>query len=257
LSKSFQENEITYIFIESHTMNFRLIIFALYGIIISFSVGAQNPISDDSTVIVRDGDTAVFRKVEFEATFPGGQTEWRRFLERSLRGDVATEHGAPAGSYTVVAQFIVDKEGNISEIKPLTNLGYGMEEEVVRILKKSPKWSPAILNGKPVKAYRRQPITFFIEEDNFQITTEEPFVLYAGTDNNVTIVAYKVKPGDLEVTISQGSIIPKGNGNYTVRVARPGRVIITLFDKKHKEIGAASFDVKQKDKPAVPQTLKG
>jgi len=238
-------------------MNFRRLIFALSGIIIFLYAGAQNQTSKDSVLIVREGDTAVFRKVEEEASFPGGQTEWRKFLERNLRGDVATEHGAPAGSYTVVAQFIVDKEGNISEIKPLTNLGYGMEEEVVRIIKKSPKWSPAILNGKPVKAYRKQPITFVIEENNFQITTEEPYVLYAGTENHVTIVANKVKPDDLEVTVSQGSIIAKGNGSYTVRVARPGRVTITLFNKKHKEMRAASFEVKQKAQPANPPTIKG
>ncbi len=63
-----------------------------------------------------------------------------------------------------------------------------MEAEVVRMLKKSPKWSPAIQNGKPVKAYRKQPVTFVIEADNFQISTEEPYVLYSGAENRITIV---------------------------------------------------------------------
>ena len=68
----------------------------------------------------------------------------------------------PAGSYTVIIQFVVDKEGNISEIKPLTNRGYGMEKEVIRILEKSPKWTPAYQDNRPVKAYRKQPVTFVV-----------------------------------------------------------------------------------------------
>lgn len=233
-------------------------IFIFFCITFYLSMNAQNQIPKDTIVTVSDDDTsAVFGQVEYEASFSGGQMEWRKFLERNLKGDVAVENDAPAGIYTVVMQFVVDKEGNLSDIKPLTSLGYGMEAEVMRILKKSPKWSPAIQHGKPVKAYRKQPVTFVIETDGFEITTEEPYILYYGVENHVTISAYKVKPDDLEVTISQGSIIPVGNGNYTVRVAKPGRVIITLFNKKHKEIGAASFEVKQTPQSATPSTLKG
>jgi len=59
---------------------------------------------------------------------------------------------------------VVDKEGNVSDVKPLTSHGYGMEDEAVRVIKKGPQWKPAIQNGRNVKAYRRQPITFQIEE---------------------------------------------------------------------------------------------
>ena len=57
-------------------------------------------------------------------------------------------------------QFVVDVEGNVSDIKPLTNHGYGLEQEAVRVLKKAAKWEPAIQNGVKVKAYRKQVITF-------------------------------------------------------------------------------------------------
>ncbi|HRF18123.1 MAG TPA: hypothetical protein PK977_08135, partial [Chitinophagaceae bacterium] len=69
--------------------------------------------------------------VEIEARFPGGDAIWRRYLERNLDGSTPTKNGAPEGTYTVVVQFIVDKEGNISDVKALTNHGYGMEAEVV------------------------------------------------------------------------------------------------------------------------------
>ena len=111
-----------------------------------------------------DDENKIFEKVEIEASYPGGDAAWKKYLERNLRGDVASENGAPAGSYTVWVQFVVDKEGNVSDVKALTNHGYGMEDEAVRVIKKGPKWNPAQQNGRQVKAYRKQPITFQIEE---------------------------------------------------------------------------------------------
>jgi len=104
-------------------------------------------------------------KVEFEAEFRGGLDGWRNFLLANMNPDAPVKNHAPAGNYNVVVQFIVDKDGTISDIKPLTNYGYGMEREVVRILKLSPKWEPAQQNGRMVKAYRKQPITFAVQEE--------------------------------------------------------------------------------------------
>jgi len=86
--------------------------------------------------------------------------DWVKFLRRHLDPNTPLDHGAPPGRYTVLIQFVVDREGNVSDIKPLTNIGYGMEEEAVRVLKKATRWEPAIQNGYPVKAYHKQPITF-------------------------------------------------------------------------------------------------
>jgi protein TonB len=99
--------------------------------------------------------------VEIETSFNGN---WTRFLERNLNGNVPVDNGAPAGKYTVLIQFVIDQEGKVSEIKALSNMGYGMEQEAIRVLKKADKWNPAIQNGRQVKTYRRQPITFKIDE---------------------------------------------------------------------------------------------
>lgn len=120
----------------------------------------DTPPAKDTTIV----DTTLFTKVDFEATFPGGETGWRTFLETNLRADVPVRRKAPAGQYTVMVQFIVDKQGKLSDIQPLTSLGYGMEQEVIRVLRKSPKWLPAQMNGRPVKAYRKQPLTFEVSE---------------------------------------------------------------------------------------------
>jgi protein TonB len=131
------------------------------------NIAAPSQIDEGKQVIEEkkeDDENKIFEKVEVEASFPGGDGAWRKFLERNLRGDVASEGGAPSGTYTVVVQFVVDKEGNVSDVKALTSHGYGMEDEAVRVIKKGPQWKPAIQNGRNVKAYRRQPITFQIEE---------------------------------------------------------------------------------------------
>lgn len=100
--------------------------------------------------------------VEIQAKFIGN---WTKFLLKYLNPNVPVENGAPAGRYTVIVQFVVDKEGNVSNIKALTKVGYGMEEEAIRVIKKATKWEPAIQNGYKVKAYRQQPITFEILGD--------------------------------------------------------------------------------------------
>ncbi|MCX8019507.1 MAG: energy transducer TonB [Chitinophagaceae bacterium] len=133
------------------------------GIVAPAVIDEGKQIVEEKKVQPEDDENKVFDKVEIEASFPGGDAKWRRYLETNLNADVPVENGAPEGTYTVVIQFIVDKEGNISDVKPLTNHGYGMEEEAMRVIKKGPKWNPAIQNGRQVKAYRKQPITFKVE----------------------------------------------------------------------------------------------
>lgn len=122
-------------------------------------------ITEIKTTDTTDNDNITFDKVEVEASFPGGVQAWRSFLERTLNPVVPVDNGAPAGTYTVVIQFVVDRNGNISDIKALTNHGYGMEKEVVRVIQKSPKWLPAMQNERKVRAYRKQPVTFQITEE--------------------------------------------------------------------------------------------
>lgn len=99
---------------------------------------------------------------EKEAEFTDGQNGWMRFLQRNLDANAPVRNKAPLGQFTVVVQFVVGKDGQIENIKPLTRFGFGMEEEAVRILKISPRWVPAQQFGRRVRAYRKQPITFVV-----------------------------------------------------------------------------------------------
>lgn len=104
----------------------------------------------------------MFVKTDVAPSFPSGEREWRRYLERNLDASVPSKNGCKSGSFTVLVQFIVDKDGSIREVKALTKNGYGMESEVVQIIRSGPKWTPGMQNGKIVKAFKLQPITFVI-----------------------------------------------------------------------------------------------
>jgi len=107
----------------------------------------------------------VFTVVQIPAEYPGGFAAWSRYLERNLNSNVPVDNGAPAGRYTVVLSFIVDKSGNISEINAENDPGYGTKEEAMRVLKKGGGWKPAVQNGRNVIYRHRQSITFQVSED--------------------------------------------------------------------------------------------
>jgi len=220
----------------------RVILYFLFSIIVLPLFSQTEPPSD--TVVIGDG---VFEKVDVEATFSGGEAAWRKYLEQNLDPNVPVENGAPIGIYTVVVQFIVDKTGAISDIKTLTNFGYGMEQEVMRIMKKSPMWSPASQNNRTVKAYRKQPVTFVIDAEDVDIIMNEKYILYTRTDNIVKISVSKVKKEDLELSLSQGKIMLGDDGNFHINVNNPGKAILYINSKKrNKEIGSVYFVVKKK-----------
>lgn len=123
--------------------------------------GTKAPDVANKNKAAANGDD-VLVKVDEEAQFNGN---WGAFLQANLNPVVPVNNGAPAGKYTVIAQFIVDEEGNLLDLKPVTSHGYGMEEEVIRAMKLSPNWKPAKYKGEVVAAYRKQPVTFVIAEE--------------------------------------------------------------------------------------------
>ena len=109
-----------------------------------------------------DDEDRIFNKVEIESTYPDGMQAWLRFVSKNYRvPDEAINNNV---SGTIVVQFIVDKQGNVSDVQAVS----GPEElraEAVRVIKKSGKWTAAIQNGRPVNSYKRQPIVVRLENE--------------------------------------------------------------------------------------------
>jgi periplasmic protein TonB len=122
----------------------------------------KEPITTSSNEEEDSAEGMIFQRVEVESEFPGGRVAWKDYLEKNLKSDVPEKNKAKPGQYTVIIKFTVNKDGELNDIVPETNVGYGMEQEVIRILKKSPKWKPGIQNGQVVKSLKRQPVTFVV-----------------------------------------------------------------------------------------------
>ena len=100
-----------------------------------------------------------FVKVEIESEYPGGAAAWLRYLNKNFR--YPEEAIANEIQGVVVVQFIVDKEGVVSDVGAISGPEQGgLREEAVRVIRKSGVWTPAIQNGRKVKSYKKQPVVF-------------------------------------------------------------------------------------------------
>ncbi len=131
----------------------KIILLSCLILAIATSTFAQNKVEDEKVV---------FTQVEHEAEFSKGQDGWVKFLMKTLDANKPMKNNAPEGTYQVIIKFIVTRDGKVSDVQAETNHGYGMEAEAISVIKKSPDWKAAIQNGKPVNAFRRQPITFVV-----------------------------------------------------------------------------------------------
>lgn len=126
------------------------------------------PVEEKSQVIeapkvVAEEEDKVFTKVEIEATFPGGDAGWSRYVKKEIEShmDELTEAGQ-SGQCRV--RFIVSKDGTVSDVVALTMKGSKLAEVAENAIRKGPKWTPAQQNGRHVNAYREQPVTFTIQD---------------------------------------------------------------------------------------------
>jgi len=91
----------------------------------------------------------------------GGATAWARFLEENLH--YPAEAKAKRVSGVVILSFVVERDGNLSNIQVDQAAGYGFDEEALRVVNLSPKWVAGTQNGQTVRAKYSLPINFNIQ----------------------------------------------------------------------------------------------
>lgn len=105
-----------------------------------------------------DTTQEVITMAEVMPQFPGGEEEMYDFINKNLLyPKLAKENGIEG---RVIVRFIVQKSGYIDKIEIIRKLGWGCDEEVLRMVQLMPKWSPGKVNGKPVAVYFTLPVTF-------------------------------------------------------------------------------------------------
>ncbi|MGV3510339.1 MAG: energy transducer TonB [Sphingobacteriaceae bacterium] len=98
--------------------------------------------------------------VEVAPEFPGGPKEFAKYISSNLKYPATAKQNNVQGK--VYLSFIVEKDGQLTDIKVKQGIGSGCDEEAIRLLKNSPKWRPGFIKDSPVRTYFVLPITFQI-----------------------------------------------------------------------------------------------
>ncbi len=100
----------------------------------------------------------IFTIVEKQPSFPGGDQAFYKYIGNKMKYPSRARQMGVEGK--VFVQFVVDKAGNITDVKVIRGVGAGCDEEAIRVIKNSPKWNPGKQRGKAVKVRMVLPITF-------------------------------------------------------------------------------------------------
>ncbi|WP_448698425.1 energy transducer TonB [Mucilaginibacter sp. AW1-3] len=111
-----------------------------------------------------EGNNEIFKAAEISPEYPGGEAAFGRFLQKNIRyPQIAKENGIQGRAYL---QFIVERDGSLTDIKIVRNPGGGTGEEAERVLKMSPHWKPGRQNGTNVRVQFTVPVNFSLGDQN-------------------------------------------------------------------------------------------
>lgn len=128
-------------------------------------------------------DDQTFSVVEQMPEYPGGMRAGLEFMARNLRYPTKAREAGKQGR--VIVQFVVRKDGSLSDFKVLRPVDPWLDAEAIRVISTMPKWKPGIQDGKPVSVRFTLPVTFMLEGTN-----NKP----KSGDNDVVVVGYGVTP---------------------------------------------------------------
>lgn len=106
-------------------------------------------------------EKTIFTVVEQEATFPGGNEKLGEYLAKSIKYPQQAKETGTRGK--VMLTFVVERDGSITDIKVLRDIGSGCGEEAKRVVKEMPKWQPAKQRGKAVRQQFVLPVSFNLQ----------------------------------------------------------------------------------------------
>ena len=130
---------------------------------VDFNKGTDDvaaPIAKQEAKIAEEEDKP-FLIAEKMPQFPGGDIEMMKFIRDNLKYPGRAQEAGVQGK--VVVNFVVGRDGKITNIKIVRGIGAGCDEEAVRVLEKMPPWTPGEMGGKAVPVYFTFPINFHLD----------------------------------------------------------------------------------------------
>lgn len=100
--------------------------------------------------------------VEVYPEFPGGMAAWAKFIQKNLKYPFMAQDANVQGK--VYLSFVVEKDGSITDVNVLRGIGFGCDEEAVRVIKKSPKWKAGMQNNQTVRVRYTMPLSYTLTQ---------------------------------------------------------------------------------------------
>ncbi|RCR71089.1 MULTISPECIES: energy transducer TonB [Larkinella] len=119
------------------------------------------PTKVEAAVEAAPKEDQIFTVVEQNPEFPGGMAALGQFLGKNIRYPPAASRANISGR--VFVSFVVNTDGSIQDVTVLKGLGFGTDEEAMRVVKAMPKWRPGKQSGRPVRVKYNLPINFQLE----------------------------------------------------------------------------------------------
>lgn len=136
----------------------------VFSSIITEKVNAQSDASEiNSTAInLNPQEEQVFMEVEKMPEYPGGDEARIKFLVKNIKYPEEARKNGTSG--TVYITFIIEKSGEITNVKVLKGVNELLDNEAARVVNLMPAWEPGMLKGKPVRVQFNMPIQFNLDK---------------------------------------------------------------------------------------------
>lgn len=157
------------------------------------NISAKSEKMEELTIIGRNDNAnglendEIFTVVEENPMFPGGLKEMFAFISKNLKYPVEAQQANVSGK--VFAKFVVRQDGSISDIKILKGIGFGCDEETVRVIAQMPKWKPGKQNGQPLNVHFTMPVNFMMEEK--ELTEIRPIPVSGAANAGKTNIRFR------------------------------------------------------------------
>ena len=225
--------------------------------------------AETASVAVKDTltpDESVFEVVEQTPEFPGGYKEMMKYIEQNMRYPEEAKKAGTQGR--VVVQFLVNKNGAISDVSVLRSVDRLLDAEAVRLVRSMPKWKPGMQKGKAVTVKYTVPVLFSLDELDEKVRQKNLTLIMKGTSaadyadvlilvdgREVTSeILHALNPERIQsisVLKEPSDIIAK----YTTDKSKKSVMLVTLKKEEPKPLAGTVFTIRVSDSAMKAQVV--
>ncbi len=222
--------------------------------------------AETASVVVKDTltpDESVFEVVEQMPEFPGGYKEMMKYIEQNMRYPEEAKKAGTQGR--VVVQFLVNKNGAISDVSVLHSVDRLLDAEAVRLVRSMPKWKPGMQKGKAVTVKYTVPLSFKLMEDvKAEASDKKNDEIIVNTDHEdvLTVVdGQEVTPELLGALnpdrIQSVSVLKRPSlvAQYTTDKSKKAVMLVTLKKEEPKALAGTVSTIRVSDNASKAQVV--